>query len=40
MTDNHPEKPPFQRHWIYYPAIKVAVLAVAVYLALRLFGII
>ena len=38
MTDNHPEKPPFQRHWIYYPALKVAVIAVAIYLAFRLFG--
>jgi hypothetical protein len=39
MTENHPERPPFQKHKIYYPALKVAILAVAVYLAFRLFGI-
>ena len=38
MTNNDPEKPLFQRHWLYYPAFKIAVLAVAVYLAFRLFG--
>jgi hypothetical protein len=38
MSNDHPEKPPFQRHWLYYPALKIAVLAVAVYLAFRWFG--
>jgi hypothetical protein len=39
MTDNHPERPPFQKHKIYYPALKIAILAVAVYLTLRFIGI-
>jgi len=39
MSDNHPEQPPFQKHKIYYPALKVAVLAIAVYLAFRFFGV-
>ena len=39
MTDIHLERHPFQKHKIYYPALKVAILAVATYLAFRLFGI-
>lgn len=29
---------PFPRHWLYYIAIKIAVLAVAVAVALRYYG--
>jgi hypothetical protein len=29
---------PFPRHWLYYIAIKIVVLAVAVLAALRYFG--
>lgn len=29
---------PFPRHWLYYIAIKIVVLAVAVLVALRYFG--
>jgi hypothetical protein len=34
------EKPdtPFPRHWLYYIVLKIAVIAVAVGLALYLFG--
>jgi hypothetical protein len=31
---------PFPRHWLYYVILKVAVLAVAVILALYLFGVV
>lgn len=34
MTD-HPEKPPFEKHKLYYIAIKIAVIAAAAYLAVR-----
>ena len=35
------EKPdtPFPRHWLYYLVLKIAVIAAAVALALKLFGI-
>ena len=29
---------PFPRHWLYYIAIKLAILAIAVGLALKYFG--
>jgi hypothetical protein len=29
---------PFPRHWLYYIAIKIAVLAIAVAVALRYYG--
>jgi uncharacterized membrane protein len=29
---------PFPRHWLYYIAIKIVVIAVAVLVALRYFG--
>jgi uncharacterized membrane protein len=29
---------PFPRHWLYYIAIKIVVLAVAILVALRYFG--
>jgi hypothetical protein len=38
MKDLRPETP-FPRHWLYYIAIKLAVLAVALIVALRYFGI-
>ena len=31
---------PFQRHWRTYVALKLLVLAIAMYIALRLFGVI
>lgn len=31
---------PFPRHWLYYVILKVAVLAIAVILALYLFGVV
>ena len=34
-----PQKPPFRNHPYYYPFIKVVVLACAICLALRLFGV-
>ena len=37
MTD-HPETPPFQKHRIYYIVLKLALLAAALFLALRFFG--
>lgn len=40
MTNNHPEKPPFRNHPLYYPFIKVVVIACGLYLALRIFGVI
>lgn len=39
MSDKHPERPPFRDHPVYYPALKIIVLACALYLALRLFGV-
>jgi hypothetical protein len=35
------EKPdtPFPRHWLYYLVLKIAVIAAAVAIALKLFGI-
>ena len=42
MTD-HPEKPPFAGHRMYYVVLKVVVLVIAIYLAVRylkpLFGV-
>lgn len=29
---------PFPRHWLYYIAIKIVVIAIAVYFAWRYFG--
>lgn len=29
---------PFPRHWLYYIALKIALLAVAVAIALKLYG--
>jgi hypothetical protein len=39
MSNNHPERPPFRKHPLYYPALKVAVLVCALYFALRIFGV-
>jgi hypothetical protein len=35
------EKPdtPFPRHWLYYLVLKIAVIAAAVAIALKLFGV-
>ena len=33
-------RPPFPKHYIYYFVMKLVVLAAAVYLALRLYGVI
>jgi hypothetical protein len=33
-----PPETPFPRHWAYYLALKIAIIAVAVALALKLFG--
>ena len=30
---------PFPRHWLYYIAIKLVVIALAVFIAMRYFGI-
>lgn len=30
---------PFPRHWLYYIALKLAIIAGALYLALRWFGV-
>ena len=38
MTSD-PQKPPFRNHPLYYPFIKVVVLAGGLYLALRIFGV-
>ena len=38
MTHQHPEEPPFSNRRRYYLILKIAVLAVAVLLALRLFA--
>jgi hypothetical protein len=35
----HPEQPPFQAHRRYYVFLKFAVLALAVLVALNLFGV-
>ncbi|MGE8944151.1 hypothetical protein ACO2I3_19780 [Leptospira interrogans] len=36
MTNPDPEtRPPFQRHWLYYLILKIAVVAAAVAIALR-----
>jgi len=37
LTMEHPETP-FPRHWLYYLAIKLVVLAIAVAATLRYFG--
>lgn len=34
---NHPEKPPFQDHRRYYLFVKIAVVLIAAYLAVRYF---
>lgn len=34
-----PPDTPFPRHWLYYIAIKLVVIAIAVAVALRYFGI-
>ena len=39
MTEKHPEKPPFEKHKTYYLVLKIGVLVVGLYLALRLFGV-
>ena len=31
---------PFPRHWLYYLVLKIVVIAVALYFALRIFGVI
>lgn len=36
---NRPDTP-FPRHWLYYIAIKLVVLGVAVYVALRYYGLV
>ena len=33
-----PPETPFPRHWAYYLALKIAIIAVGVALALKLFG--
>ncbi len=38
MTENHPERPPFQRHQKYYLILKAAILAAGLVLALRYLG--
>ena len=40
MTKFQPPETPFPRHWLAYLALKVAVLALAVLVALYLFGVI
>jgi len=40
MSDSDPGRPPFRNHPYYYPAIKIVLLACALYLALRLFGVV
>jgi hypothetical protein len=37
--DLQPETP-FPRHWVYYIAIKIVVIVIAVFAALRYFGVI
>jgi hypothetical protein len=39
MIDDHFEPSPLRKHKIYYPALKIAVLAVAVGLGCRFFGV-
>jgi hypothetical protein len=39
MKDMRPDTP-FPRHWIYYIILKLAVLGLAVYLALRYQGLV
>jgi hypothetical protein len=39
MKDELKPDTPFPRHWLYYIAIKLVVLAVAIYFALRYFGV-
>jgi hypothetical protein len=34
-----PPETPFPRHWLYYIAIKLVLIAIAVALALRYFGV-
>jgi hypothetical protein len=38
MTGSNKGGPPFERHWIYYRILKVAVLLLAAYFALKLLG--
>ena len=37
MKDLRPDTP-FKKHWLYYIVLKLALLAAALYVALRLFG--
>lgn len=39
MSDKHPERPLFRNHPLYYPFIKVVVLACGLYFGLRIFGV-
>jgi hypothetical protein len=39
ITNNLLQRQPFQKHKIYYPALKVAIFAQADYLAARFFGV-
>jgi hypothetical protein len=39
MSNEDPGRPPFRNHPVYYPALKIVVLAGAIYLALHLFGV-
>jgi hypothetical protein len=39
MTQDIKPETPFPRHWLYYIAIKLVVIAIAVYVALRYYGV-
>jgi hypothetical protein len=39
MSNDDPGRPPFRSHPLYYPALKIILLGCALYLALRLFGV-
>jgi hypothetical protein len=39
MSNNDPGRPPFRDHPLYYPILKIVVLACGLYFALRIFGV-
>jgi hypothetical protein len=40
MADDPKPETPFPRHWVFYIAIKLAIVIIAVFAALRYFGVV